>query len=81
MFRPSKQDMDALEKLGNEGWNWESLLHYMKKVCLVVQITFCTSQCLIAPFKSETLVDVSISETDAVTYAAKVQREFHGTDG
>jgi len=34
MFRPSKDDLDALEKLGNEGWNWESLLHYMKKVCM-----------------------------------------------
>lgn len=36
MFRPSKEEMDALEELGNEGWNWESLLHYMKKVsCLM----------------------------------------------
>lgn len=33
MFRPSKTEVDALEKdLGLKGWNWDSLLHYMKKV-------------------------------------------------
>ncbi|KAF8195006.1 alcohol oxidase [Pholiota molesta] len=31
MFRPSREEFDALEKLGNKGWNWESLLGYMKK--------------------------------------------------
>ncbi|KAL5513517.1 hypothetical protein ACEPAH_3916 [Sanghuangporus vaninii] len=31
MFHPSKAECDALEGLGNEGWNWDSLLHYMKK--------------------------------------------------
>ena len=30
--RPCKEEIDALEELGNEGWNWESFLHYMKKV-------------------------------------------------
>ena len=32
MLRPSKSEMDALEELGNPGWNWETMLHYMKKV-------------------------------------------------
>lgn len=32
MLRPSKLEMDAIETLGNEGWNWDSFLHYMKKV-------------------------------------------------
>ena len=32
MFRPSKTEIDALEDLGAKGWNWESLLYYMKKV-------------------------------------------------
>lgn len=31
MLRPSKSEMDALEELGNPGWNWETMLHYMKK--------------------------------------------------
>ncbi|KLO19190.1 GMC oxidoreductase [Schizopora paradoxa] len=31
MFRPSKEELDALEVLGNKGWNWDSLLHYTKK--------------------------------------------------
>ncbi|KAE9406056.1 GMC oxidoreductase [Gymnopus androsaceus JB14] len=31
LFRPSKQEMNALEALGNPGWNWESMLHYMQK--------------------------------------------------
>ncbi|EGN94606.1 hypothetical protein SERLA73DRAFT_114907 [Serpula lacrymans var. lacrymans S7.3] len=31
MSRPSKEDFDALEELGNKGWNWDSLLMYMKK--------------------------------------------------
>ncbi|PPQ96418.1 hypothetical protein CVT26_005097 [Gymnopilus dilepis] len=31
MFRPSKEELDALEALGNPGWNWASLLEYMKK--------------------------------------------------
>ncbi|EEB90346.1 hypothetical protein MPER_11457, partial [Moniliophthora perniciosa FA553] len=29
--RPSKEEFDRLEELGNKGWNWESLLHYLKK--------------------------------------------------
>ena len=33
MFRPDKTELDALEKdFGMQGWNWNSLLHYMKKV-------------------------------------------------
>lgn len=32
IIRPSKDEIDALEELGNEGWNWDSLLYYMKKV-------------------------------------------------
>ncbi|TFK31425.1 alcohol oxidase [Crucibulum laeve] len=31
LLRPSKDEFDALEEFGNEGWNWESLLKYMKK--------------------------------------------------
>lgn len=30
--RGSKSDYDSWEALGNEGWNWESLLPYFKKV-------------------------------------------------
>ncbi|KAK0445982.1 alcohol oxidase [Desarmillaria tabescens] len=29
--RPSKEELDAIEELGNEGWNWDSLSSYMKK--------------------------------------------------
>lgn len=29
--RPSKEEIDAIESLGNPGWNWENILHYMKK--------------------------------------------------
>ncbi|KAF2016190.1 GMC oxidoreductase [Aaosphaeria arxii CBS 175.79] len=29
--RAAAADYDAWEKLGNEGWGWESLLHYFKK--------------------------------------------------
>lgn len=36
MFRPAKEELDALEGLGNKGWNWSSLLHYMKKVRLLL---------------------------------------------
>lgn len=32
MFRPSKAEVDALAELGVEGWDWESMLYYMKKV-------------------------------------------------
>ncbi|TBU53003.1 GMC oxidoreductase [Dichomitus squalens] len=32
MFRPSKAEVDALESvLEIEGWNWDTMLHYMKK--------------------------------------------------
>ncbi|EKM52238.1 uncharacterized protein PHACADRAFT_260475 [Phanerochaete carnosa HHB-10118-sp] len=31
MFRPSKAEANALQELGAEGWNWESMLHYLKK--------------------------------------------------
>ncbi|TFY69098.1 hypothetical protein EVJ58_g605 [Rhodofomes roseus] len=29
--RPQREDIDALEKLGNPGWNWETFYRYMKK--------------------------------------------------
>ena len=32
MARPGKVELDALEELGNPGWNWDNLLGYMKKV-------------------------------------------------
>lgn len=28
---PSRKDFDAWEQLGNPGWNWESLSHYLRK--------------------------------------------------
>ncbi|KAI8980779.1 GMC oxidoreductase [Trametes punicea] len=31
IFRPSKDEVDAIERLGNPGWNWDSLLYYLKK--------------------------------------------------
>ncbi|KAF9262839.1 alcohol oxidase [Marasmius fiardii PR-910] len=31
MIRPNKEEFDRIEELGNKGWNWESLLSYMKK--------------------------------------------------
>ncbi|EKM52284.1 uncharacterized protein PHACADRAFT_260581 [Phanerochaete carnosa HHB-10118-sp] len=31
IFRPSKDEIDAIEELGNPGWNWDSLLYYLKK--------------------------------------------------
>lgn len=36
LFRPSKIEYDALEGLGNKGWNWENLLGYMKKVVYLI---------------------------------------------
>ncbi|KAF8908253.1 alcohol oxidase [Mucidula mucida] len=30
-IRPSKEEFNALEELGNDGWNWDNLLPYMKK--------------------------------------------------
>ncbi|EEB99304.1 hypothetical protein MPER_01041 [Moniliophthora perniciosa FA553] len=32
MIRPTKEEFDRLEALGNPGWNWTSLLKYMMKV-------------------------------------------------
>ncbi|KAH9987924.1 GMC oxidoreductase [Russula compacta] len=29
--QPPASDIDAIEKLGNPGWNWETYLHYSKK--------------------------------------------------
>ncbi|KAG7096062.1 hypothetical protein E1B28_006743 [Marasmius oreades] len=31
MIRPTKEEFDRIEELGNKGWNWESILNYMKK--------------------------------------------------
>ncbi|PAV21553.1 alcohol oxidase [Pyrrhoderma noxium] len=31
MFRPSKEELDAIEILGSKGWNWDSFLKYLKK--------------------------------------------------
>lgn len=32
VFRPSDIETNALEEIGCEGWNWDNLLRYMKKV-------------------------------------------------
>jgi len=34
--RPSKNDMNALEKLGNKGWGWEDMLPYFMRVRLTL---------------------------------------------
>lgn len=39
MFRPAADEVDALEKLGNPGWNWASVLEYFKKV--IIQLMLC----------------------------------------
>ncbi|KAE9406057.1 FAD/NAD(P)-binding domain-containing protein, partial [Gymnopus androsaceus JB14] len=44
LFRPSKQEMDALETLGNPGWNWESMLHYMQKSKTLLPPTLTNSE-------------------------------------
>ncbi|KAH8100200.1 alcohol oxidase [Cristinia sonorae] len=31
LARPARAELDSWEELGNEGWNWDSTLHYMKK--------------------------------------------------
>ncbi|KAH8096772.1 GMC oxidoreductase [Cristinia sonorae] len=31
MARPGKVELDAIEELGNQGWNWDTTLKYMKK--------------------------------------------------
>ncbi|KAJ8083481.1 hypothetical protein PM082_009355 [Marasmius tenuissimus] len=31
MIRPNKEEFDRIEELGNKGWNWDSITHYMKK--------------------------------------------------
>ena len=31
--RAQRADYDAFEKLGNPGWNWDSLVQYSRKVC------------------------------------------------
>ena len=42
MFRPGQDELDALETgFGMKGWNWESLLHYMKKVQIKSADTLC----------------------------------------
>ncbi|KAK0195114.1 alcohol oxidase [Armillaria mellea] len=40
-LRPSKEEFDALEELGNKGWNWSSLLESMKKSEHTLQHNFC----------------------------------------
>ncbi|KAK0213124.1 alcohol oxidase [Desarmillaria ectypa] len=40
-LRPSKEEFDALEELGNEGWNWNSLLESMKKSEHTLKHNFC----------------------------------------
>ncbi|KAK0476713.1 alcohol oxidase [Armillaria novae-zelandiae] len=40
-LRPSKEEFDALEELGNKGWNWNSLLESMKKSEHTLQHNFC----------------------------------------
>lgn len=32
LFRPSREEYDVIEELGNQGWNWEDILKYIKKV-------------------------------------------------
>ena len=40
--RPTKDELDAFERLGNPDWNWDSLLKYMKKVSSHKRIMVCS---------------------------------------
>ncbi|THU93690.1 alcohol oxidase [Dendrothele bispora CBS 962.96] len=31
VFRPHRDEVDAIQNLGNSGWNWDSFLYYVKK--------------------------------------------------
>ena len=77
IIRPSKDEIDALEELGNEGWNWNSLLRCMKKVK-----DFGPSHDYIKLImQSETLQRSELSTTHAYKYAAEPDPELHGADG
>ena len=61
-------ECDALEELGNKGWNWESLSYYMRKVSYM-QLTLCLP-CLGWSFQSETTIPTDLPVAQARLYAA-----------
>ena len=46
--RPSREELNAIEELGNPSWNWDSFFHYMKKVPFnrtAVSLYMCSQAC------------------------------------
>lgn len=44
-MKPSVQDLDAWEKLGNPGWGWEALSPYYRKAEKYVLVYFSAKHC------------------------------------
>lgn len=86
MARPGKVEIDALEELGNPGWNWETTLVYMKKVrtrpafYFVSHASDCTHLFRLS-YQSERFDPVKLSAEDATRYAAVPDPANHGTNG
>ena len=77
LFRPSREEYDSIEKLGNPGWNWDSLLQYIKKVCKT-----CFRYChLLNLLQSENTNFSSFWIEDTRDYAAKLDESLHGSYG
>ena len=81
--RPSKYEVDALEELGNPGWNWDTLLPYFKKVpyyrtrtCYRYLLTI--SRRII---QSEDFQLPDVGQEHAQKYAATPDTAYHGTNG
>lgn len=82
MFHPSKLECDALEGLGNEDWNWESLFHYMKKVELLPLYSACLADRNLTQSEN-TVPDKMLSVELAERYSAvqKADPRLCGTRG
>ena len=83
LFRPTKTEYDAIEKLGNQGWNWNELLECHKNARLTTRsyIVLCFGADSTHVIQSETTLPNPMSPEDSVKYAIGPNPEFHGTDG
>lgn len=78
-FRPCKDEFDVLEEVGNKGWNWESLLTYMKKVMILLLLAH--PKLILWSLQSETAFPSNLSPEESRKFAVTSDLSPHGTQG
>ncbi|KAJ7067605.1 GMC oxidoreductase-domain-containing protein [Mycena amicta] len=74
LTRASSVEYDAIEELGNPGWNWNEFLKYFKKGCFIAAAFYVANP-------SSQSESFTYSGEEAEAYGMHFDANAHGTDG